>query len=488
MSITGIAGGKNHWTVTSTTTQLGGTVAAGGNLTAVAGGSLAVQGSTIAAGGDAFLKAKGPVSITATADSTATTAFSRKDGWFSSRTLRATQTDSTTHVSDISAGGALTIVSGSDLTVTASDLSAGDDLTVRAAGSVALQAGEDRHTRTVSATSGGFGLFGGGGHLDVWRTKRIAGAVDESENAPTNVEAGGTVTVAAGQNLAVTGSAVVAGGIAHLSAGHDLTIDPGRNRTLSVVRRGVAGVGIGASVDGSGVSTTAGYHSKSTTVSGDTTTAEASAIVGGTGVVITAGNDATLTATDIASGGDVTVAAGRNLSLLSEDQVSHSVVTRSRTVIGFTNEVSQNVSGAVNQLQGAVATAGSGHGGSGYRAIGAASAVMQATDGAMALTIRAAGVTVEAESGQEVQTGTGKTARVSTQANAVDGDASPAAVVTGLSVAGGPGVDGAGGAGRRACDGCGPDDAAPVVGQRQDGAVAGGAGADRGGGVPGPFR
>ncbi len=140
-------------------------------------------------------------------------------------------------------------------------------------------------------------------------------------------------------------------------------------------------------------------------MSGDTTTAEASAIVGGTGVVITAGNDATLTATDIASGGDVTVAAARNLSLLSEDQVAHSAVTRSRTVIGFTNEVSQNVSGAVDQLSGAVATAGSGHGGSGYRAIGAASAVMQATDGAMAMTHPAAGVTVEAESGQRSRPG-----------------------------------------------------------------------------------
>ncbi|MFC5563724.1 hemagglutinin repeat-containing protein, partial [Methylobacterium aerolatum] len=253
------------------------------------------------------------------------------------------------------------------------------------------------------------------------------------------LDAGGNVTVVAGQNLAVTGSAVVAGGVARLAADHDLTVDPGTNRTLSVTQRSVAGVGIGASVDGNGVSTSAGYHSKSTTVAGDTTTAEASAIVGGTGVVITAGNDATLTATDIASGGDVTVAAGRNLSLLSQGQVSHSAVTRSRTVIGFTNEVSQNVSGAVNQLSGAVATAGSGHGGSGYQAIGAASGVMQATDGAMALTIRSAGVTVESESGQEVQTGTGKTARVLTQANAVDGDASPAAVVTGLSAQAGLG-------------------------------------------------
>ncbi|MCJ2013611.1 hemagglutinin repeat-containing protein [Methylobacterium sp. J-076] len=361
-------------------------MAAGGDLTVEAGGALSVLGSTLVAGGDARLTAAGPVTIAATLDTATTTSLTRKDGWFSSKTTRTSRSDSTSQASEIAAGGALTLVSGADLTVTASHLTAGGDLALTAAGSLALLGGQDRHSAAVSTSSSGFGLFGGGGGLDLWRSKRIAGSASSVENAATLLTAGRDATLTAGQDLTVTGSAVSAAGLARLTAGRDLVLAPGDTRTATSTARRVAGIGLTGSLTEGGLSLGAGTHSATTRTGAETTGAAPSSILGGAGVVLAAGRDATLTGADLASGADLTVSAGRDLALLAARETSHAWASRSRTAIGLTLAIGQNITGALDQLRGAVDTATSGQGGAGYRAVGVASGAMQAIDGALALS------------------------------------------------------------------------------------------------------
>lgn len=240
-----LVGNRNAWIATMTTTNHGALVAAGGDLTMLAGGALSVLGSTVTAGGDALLAARGPVTIASVLDSVSTTAFARRDGFFSSSRTLISQTSQTNVSSVVAAGGDLAVVSGSDITVTASHLVAGGDLGLRAAGSVSVLAGEDTRQAAFARRSSGFGLFGNGDGLDLYQSKRTTGSVTQVTNVASTLVAGGNATLVAGQDLNLVGSAVVAGQQATLVAGRDLNIAPGFDRTLTTFARSVSGVGIG---------------------------------------------------------------------------------------------------------------------------------------------------------------------------------------------------------------------------------------------------
>jgi len=381
-----LTGSRNHWIATDSTVNHAALVAAGSDLTMVAGGSLSVLGSTVTAGGDALLAARGPITIASVLDTVSTTTFSRKDGLFSSSRTFTNQSSQTNVASVVAAGGDLTVVSGSDLAVKASHLVAGGDLGLRAAGSVSILAGEDVHRSMFSKRSSGFGLFGGDGNLDIYHSKRTTAATTSVDNAPSTLVAGGNASVVAGQDVKLVGSAVMAGKQATLVAGRDLIIEPGQDRTSAGYSRTVSGVGIGAQASNGSASISAGAHSKGTFTAQDTTTPVASLVAGGTGVALRADRDVTITAADLVSGGNLSIKAGRDLSLLSQAQVEHTLTARRQSFAGLKLEVSQNVTGAIDTLKSAGHTFNSGYGGDTYRAIGAISGALKTVDAVYELT------------------------------------------------------------------------------------------------------
>ncbi|WP_143012367.1 hemagglutinin repeat-containing protein [Methylobacterium phyllostachyos] len=383
---TSLVGNRDNWIATASTISHGALVAAGGDLTVLAGGALSVLGSTVTAGGDALLAARGPITIASALDSIATTAFARRDGLFSSSRTLVSQTGQINVPSLVAAGGNLAVVSGSDITVQASHLVAGGDLGVRAAGSLSVLAGEDLSQTILARRSSGLGLFGGDGGLDFYQTRRTTGSVTQATNAPSTLVAGGNATVIAGLDVNIVGSAIGAGQQMTLGAGRDLTIAPGFDRTVMTYARSVSGVGIGVSANDNGASVWAGYHSRSSLQAKDSTTAVASLVAGGSGVLLDAGRDATLTAADLVSGGDLAIRAGRDLSVLSQAQTEHDVAIRRQSFAGIRAGISQNVSRALDELQEASRTFNSGYGGDGYRAIGAVSGTLKAVDAVMQLT------------------------------------------------------------------------------------------------------
>ncbi|SFJ81559.1 hemagglutinin repeat-containing protein, partial [Methylobacterium brachiatum] len=347
---TSLVGNRNAWIATASTINHGALVAAGGDLTVLAGGALSVLGSTLTAGGAGLLAAGGPITIASALDTTATTAFSRHDGLFSSSRTLISQTGQINVPSLVAAGGDLAVVSGSDITVKASHLVAGGNLDMRAAGSISVLAGEDLSQTILARRSAGLGLFGGDGGLDVYQTRRTTGSVTQATNAPSTLVAGGDARVIAGLDVNIVGSAIVAGRDLAITAGRDVTVSPGTDsRTVTTDRRR-SGFGIQASLNGDTVSVGVGLRTatdRSLQADNDNVPAVLRA---GRDLTVVAGRDITLAATDASAERDLRLQAGRNVNLLAALDHAIAASQHDRFFAGISGNLSSPLIGAGNTL------------------------------------------------------------------------------------------------------------------------------------------
>lgn len=176
-------GKKRYGNSSSTTvTQQGSTLTAGGNLTLNAGNDISVAGSNLSAGGDAALLAGGDISITSVEESTESSSFERRKKW-----KITTEERSVTNVaSTIQAGGDVIAAAGGNLSVIGSNLSAGDDIALAAAGDTTIQVAQDfnssyRHEKK----KGGF----------LGKKKENTFASEATTNAGGQLNAGGDVLI-----------------------------------------------------------------------------------------------------------------------------------------------------------------------------------------------------------------------------------------------------------------------------------------------------
>ncbi|MGV2981318.1 hemagglutinin repeat-containing protein [Camelimonas sp. ID_303_24] len=372
-------------TVTSTLNQ-GALVASGADMSVHAGGSFVVLGSAVLAGGDAGLTASNGVAIVAAMDERAHAGATGKSGLLSGSTVTMFHSEQTQVSSLVSAGGDLTVLSGGDLTVAASGLTAGSSLVAHAAGSASIVSGQDVSTTAASKKKSGVGLFFGDGWMDVYQGKQTTATTAVTRNVAAALIAGGDVAVGAGQDIAVTGSTLAAGGQATLHAGRDIAIASGMERTSAKHTRKVSGYGVGVAAGNGGVSASQGFHYDALRQSREQDAPVASRIQGGDGVAAIGGRDVAITASDIASGGNLMITAAGALSLLAAIGRESTEEEREQAFAGAKLEVSQNVTGALENLKSAATTFRSGHGTAAYEAIGMASGVMRGVDAAMALT------------------------------------------------------------------------------------------------------
>lgn len=287
----GRAGRNRATTETASVTHQGSTLSAGGDLTLQAGNDVNARAAAIAAEGDVGIQAGRDVNLLAEAS------MERS----SSQVKKKTAIDESVRQqgTEIASGGNTVILAGRDVTAQAADVTAQGDIGVAAGRDVNLTTAteSDYRYREQTKTSSGF--------LSKKTTHTIE--EDSATREKGSLLSGDNVTVSAGNNLRVLGSAVAGDGDVALSAGNNVDIVAATNtdtawRFKETKKSGLMGTG--------GIGFTIG-SSKSTHDLREqgTTQSESFSIVGSTGgnVSIAAGKQAHIGGADIIAQKDISL-------------------------------------------------------------------------------------------------------------------------------------------------------------------------------------
>ncbi|MCM5696656.1 hemagglutinin repeat-containing protein [Leclercia sp. LTM01] len=278
-------------TETASVTQQRSTLTAGGDLTLLAGNDLNARAAGIAAEGDVGIRAGRDVNLLAEASTESA----------SSKTKKKTAIDESVRQqgTEIASGGNTVIIAGRDMNAQAAEVTAQGDIGVAAGRDVSLTTAteSDYSYREKTKTSGGF--------LSKKKTHTIQ--EDSATREKGSLLSGDNVTVQAGNNLRVLGSAVAGDGDVALSAANNVDIVAATNTDTSwrfkeTKKSGLMGTGgIGFTVGTS--KSTHDMREQGTSQSGSFST------VGSTGgdVSITAGKQAHIAGADIIARKDIAV-------------------------------------------------------------------------------------------------------------------------------------------------------------------------------------
>ncbi|MEJ7138453.1 beta strand repeat-containing protein [Amphibiibacter pelophylacis] len=332
-SATGTFGFNNGKDSASSSTQNGGSLTSGGNTTVQAGKNVQIA-SDIKAGGTTTVSAPGKIDVLATSSSSSSSSskvgvdLGLTLGWGTSGLtsgsgnvgvdVSSSQAASQAQAgSKVDSGVDVGVASGKDLTLTGTQVSAGNNVALTAGGNLNLNPAKG----SSSSSSSSVGVKA---DVTVSDAKKGAGfdvSVANSQASATtqqgvNVTGGNNVTLGAGKDLSLTGSA---------TAGNNLTLTaPGRisvvapvsteNKTSSSTAVG-AGVNVnftsGAPSSGDGRLNVALSNSK---LQSSTATGGALGATKGD-LTVTAGKDVSTQGTAITAGKNATIAAGGNVSL-----------------------------------------------------------------------------------------------------------------------------------------------------------------------------
>lgn len=287
----GRAGRNRATTETASVTHQGSTLSAGDDLTLQAGNDVNARAAAIAAEGDVGIQAGRDVNLLAEAS------MERS----SSQAKKKTAIDESVRQqgTEIASGGNTVILAGRDVTAQAADVTAQGDIGVAAGRDVNLTTAteSDYRYREQTKTSSGF------------LSKKTTHTIEEESatREKGSLLSGDNVTVSAGNNLRVLGSAVAGDGDVALSAGNNVDIVAATNtdtawRFKETKKSGLMGTG--------GIGFTIG-SSKSTHDLREqgTTQSESFSTVGSTGgnVSITAGKQVHIGGADIIAQKDISL-------------------------------------------------------------------------------------------------------------------------------------------------------------------------------------
>ncbi|MEN3931796.1 hemagglutinin repeat-containing protein [Microvirga sp. W0021] len=401
-------GSKKNSVDISSTTNYGGTLYSGGDMSLYAANDIRVEGSNVIALGNASILAGNEITITSLENTGSDERSGTKGNVFSKKSWSSSDSYTQNVSSTIVAGGDLTVAAAGNVNIHASDLIAGEDIRLaagagengKADASVNITAGQDSESHGYSQTKSG--LFGGGsGWADIWHKKTTTDTVGTITNVASNISAGGNVTITANNDINIQGSTVSAGDTASLDAGNNINITPGSDGYTASHKKLEQGVGIGGSANSTEAKVQVGYHSNKTEVTMDSSYVVSSVIQGGNGVVMNAGNDINIQAGVIRSPGDISLTAGHDINTTVAYDMVTTTSKQDEKFIGVTAKGTANILNVINSLKQATETFKSGHGGAAYEAIGMVSGVLKATDAIKAASGGLAGVSASLTIGGE---------------------------------------------------------------------------------------
>ncbi|AXK56253.1 hemagglutinin repeat-containing protein [Pseudomonas protegens] len=276
-------------------------IEAANNLTLTASRDLKNTGSALTAGGDAVLSAGRDLSITSTEQANSSNGQFKKDLW--------TRSQTTQNASDVQIAGSLKATAGQDIQVVASKVAAQQSLSMVAARDVAIE----------SAANAGHSSF---------KTSNGRSSDDQVRQQSSRVEAGGDLSIKAGQDLTLLASQVKGAQNVVLDAARDLNVLSAKDETASFMsKKGKGSFGQSSSKQQES------YHSTniaSVVEAGKDLTLNTSKKADG-GMSINGGRDVTVIGSQLKAGADLMVGATGDVAILSgvEEHGSYSKKTKS---------------------------------------------------------------------------------------------------------------------------------------------------------------
>ena len=271
-----------------------------GSLTMTAGKDIHLQAARISSAGDMTIAGKRQVELgTAVAEKDNRVTWDRSND---RRDSTAMETGST-----LTAERNLTLLAGEDLSMTAAHVQAGKAAIVEAGRHITEKAGKNTVEMEEHHRHKEKGLLSS-------KTTTTYDEVKRTDTTGSIVE-GDTLTMAAGKDITLKGSAAVSTEKTTLLSGNNISIDAAETENREIHRKqvkksGLFGSGLGFTIGSE--KTKDSYDMEETTQTGST----AGSVKGN--VTITAGNETDIRASDIIAGQDSLI-AGKNVTIESKD-------------------------------------------------------------------------------------------------------------------------------------------------------------------------
>ncbi len=283
------------------------TITAGGDLALAAGQDINSQAAGIAAEGDVAMQAGRDVNLMA-AETTEGDSYKAKKKVEINESVRQDSTE-------IASGGNTTIVAGRDVNSQAAQVTASGDIGIGAGRDINLETAteSDYHFEEETKTKKGF--------LNKTTTHTVE--EDSATREAGSLLSGDNVTLAAGNNLLVQGSAVVGDGNVSLNAGNNIDIVAATNTdsTYRLEEKKKSGM-----FSGGGIGVTIGTAKSRYEMNDEgTTQSQSFSTVGSTGgdVSINAGGQAHIGGADIIAGKDLSITGDSVLIEPGRDARTH---------------------------------------------------------------------------------------------------------------------------------------------------------------------
>ncbi len=306
-------------------------LASGGSLSLQAGQDIRATAAALSAGGAMALSAGRDLSLLSGSESQfSQNAWNRHLDWQQTQTQQSTA---------LTAGTGLSLQAGQDIRVQGSSLQAGGALTALAGRDLSLLSATERQHDFFEETTVKKKAF----------SKTVTHTVRDTEQSTEKgtLLSAGSVSLLAGRDIGVTGSAVAADGDLTLAAGRDLTTSAGTEtyRQFEEVSRKKSGI-----FSGGGLGFTIGSTSlRQTLDAAGVTQSQSVSTLGSTGgtVRLSAGQQVSLTATDVMAARDIQVTGERVTLDPGHDQHSQTQRLEQKTA-GLTVALSGVVGAAIN--------------------------------------------------------------------------------------------------------------------------------------------
>ncbi|WCE06374.1 hemagglutinin repeat-containing protein [Pseudoxanthomonas sp. JBR18] len=296
---TDITGNARNFIRSDEVTHLGTSVQGAGNVLMAAGNDVNLTAAQVGAGGALAVQAVRDINSQAVVDHSAQDRSSGSKRNSSASSLY----DETVRGTQLGAGGDITLQAGRDLTLaTTSAASESGDIALAAGRDVSLLATQEQHDAVADSkrTKKGFLKSKTTTTHDEWHDSLAIGSSLSGE----------TVSIAAGNDLALVGSTVLADGDVRLAAGNDVTIESAQDTSSEAHSASVKKSGLTGGFSGGVVSVGYGQARSSGDSTLDSTTQVASTVASLDGnLTVSAGNQLTIAASDLAAGQNLTLAA-----------------------------------------------------------------------------------------------------------------------------------------------------------------------------------
>jgi filamentous hemagglutinin len=346
--------------LTTTTTNRGSDIAATVNLDLLAGRTLSVTGASAAAGGNLVASAGQNIVIGSATDSGTAFAIGREG----KTQFKQTQTERSNVLSDLRAGGNVTLATPGALAVNGGTITVGRALAVDA-GSIAVTAVVDstQLQRDTLKKSGGF--------LSSTKTTTAYNGTDQ--NVVASTLSGDTVALRSTGDTRIAGSNVVADNGVSIAAGGAIDVgtltatDAGQQSTRvkkSGLSIGGGGLFLGVAKNGNDVNTTSITNTGS--------------LIGSTtgDVTLDAGRALTVTGSQV-TGTGLTRLTGESVAIRNATDTATTDTLSKSSSVGLSVKLYENVSGATNSVAGLPGRVAGGSAGAGGTAVTAASETLR---------------------------------------------------------------------------------------------------------------